>query len=353
MRLGSQSFYAASTLLPRRVRDPAFALYAFCRLSDDAIDDAVAGLEGEAAARAEALAGLRQRLDRLYAGDPFDAPADRALSHVVRVFDMPKALPEALLEGYEWDTAGRRYHSMSEVRAYSARVAGSVGVMMAVLMGERRADMLARASDLGVAMQLTNIARDVGEDARAGRLYLPLDLLAQEGIDTDAFLAAPRYDAAIARVTAALLEEARRLYRRAGPGIAALPVDCRPAIFAARYIYAEIGREIARHSFNSIDHRAHTSKATKLRLLAKSIAVASMRGGEAQGGALAETHYLVEAAARPGPEFPPLPWWNLSDRLLRVVDVIDRLNQRDPGSAFPDPFEMRADGSRGPVDRAG
>ncbi len=101
---------------------------------------------------------------------------------------MPRALPEALLEGLAWDAQARRYATLSDLYDYSARVAAAVGAMMCVLMGVRDADALARACDLGVAMQLTNIARDVGEDARERRLYLPLDWLAEAGIDPDAFL---------------------------------------------------------------------------------------------------------------------------------------------------------------------
>jgi phytoene synthase len=111
---------------------------------------------------------------------------------LIETYHMPRALPEALLEGLAWDGMERRYASLSDLRAYSARVASAVGAMMCVLMEVRDPHALARACDLGVAMQLTNIARDVGEDARAGRLYLPTDWLEEEGIDIDAFLADPR-----------------------------------------------------------------------------------------------------------------------------------------------------------------
>ena len=105
--------------------------------------------------------------------------------------------------------------SLEALHGYAARVAGTVGVMMTLLMGVRDAAALARACDLGVAMQLTNIARDVGEDARAGRLYLPLDWLDEAGVDRDRFLAAPAPSPALARVVARLLAEADRLYARA------------------------------------------------------------------------------------------------------------------------------------------
>ena len=167
IRHGSYSFYSASRLLPAKVRDPALALYAFCRLADDAVD-----LHAE---KIDAVLRLRDRLDLFYRGPPRHDPADRAFAQVVQQFDMPRALPDALLEGFAWDAQDRRYDTFSGVVDYSARVAAAVGAMMAVLMDVRDRDALARACDLGVAMQLTNIARDIGEDAREGRIYLPLD----------------------------------------------------------------------------------------------------------------------------------------------------------------------------------
>ena len=149
-----------------------------------------------AQARAE-VGWLRHRLRRVYQGQPQDHAADRALAQVVRRFNIPAQLPEALLEGFEWDAAERRYETLADLHAYAARVAGTVGAMMAllmallmgVLMGVRSAAGLARACDLGVAMQLSNIARDVGEHARSGRLYLPRQWLRDAGIDPDAWLA--------------------------------------------------------------------------------------------------------------------------------------------------------------------
>src|SRR5262249_13537001 len=163
-----------SHVLPPRVRDPAIALYAFCRLADDAVD-----LRG---GKIAALAHLRDRLDRAYAGRPYPTPADRAFADVIARFAIPRDLPEALLEGLAWDAGGRRSEDFSALMDYAVRVAGTVGAMMAVLMGARTPQQLARACDLGVAMQLTNIARDIGEDASQGRLYLPLQWLRAAGI---------------------------------------------------------------------------------------------------------------------------------------------------------------------------
>jgi phytoene synthase len=295
IRHGSKSFHAASLLLPARAREPALALYAFCRLADDAVD-----LNAEKPA---AVLSLSDRLDRAYAGRPVDSPADRAFAAMVAAHDMPRALPEALLEGFAWDAMGRRYATLAELRAYAARVAAAVGAMMAVLMGVRDADALARACDLGVAMQLTNIARDVGEDAAEGRLYLPLDWLAAARIDPERLLARPAPSPALAGVVRRLLAEARRLYQRAETGIAALPPAVRPGIFAARLIYAEIGARIAAAGHDSVSRRAVVPTRRKAALAAQ----AALRAGATlvtplspflHAPPLPETAFLVAAAAR-------------------------------------------------------
>ena len=262
IRTGSLSFHAASKLLPASVRDPSLVLYAFCRLADDEVD------EGDNKARA--VIDLQERLDLAYAGRPRNAPEDRAFAAVIDMYEMPKALPQALLEGLAWDSMERQYNSIADLRSYCARVASAVGAMMCVLMRVRDADALARACDLGVAMQLTNIARDVGEDARMGRIYLPLDWLREAGIEPQSFLANPQASEPIKGMVQNLLRDAQGLYLRSEAGIAALPARARTGIFAARYIYAAIGTAVQRNGYDSITHRGRTTKAQKMALIGKS-----------------------------------------------------------------------------------
>ena len=295
IRTGSLSFHAASRLLPPRVRDPALALYAFCRLADDEVD------EGQDKTRA--VLTLRDRLDLAYRGQPRNAPEDRAFAALVEDFAMPRALPEALLEGLAWDATGRQYDTLSGVLDYSARVAAAVGAMMCVLMRVRDGDALARACDLGLAMQLTNIARDVGADARAGRVYLPRDWLRDEGIDPARLLANPVPDPTIARLTRRLLAEADALYIRSEAGIAALPLDCRPGIFGARHIYAGIGRAVQRNGFDSVSRRARTGKAAKIGWLSLAVgqtaaSLALPRAPRLHALPAPEVAFLVSAAVR-------------------------------------------------------
>ena len=294
IRDGSRSFHAASRLLPSRVRDPALALYAFCRLADDAVD-----LQEH---KAEAVLRLHERLDLAYRGTPENAPADRAFAGMIEEFGMPRELPEALLEGLAWDAMGRRYATLSDLTAYAARVASAVGAMMCVLMRVREADALARACDLGVAMQFTNIARDVGEDAREGRLYLPTDWLEEAGIDRRAFLDAPAFTPELRAVIARLLRQAEDLYAKSEAGVGALPLSCRPGIFAARYIYAGIGAQLRRRDCDSISHRARTGAGQKLGWLMLSVlraggTVAMPRSAVIYARPLPETAFLVEAAS--------------------------------------------------------
>lgn len=326
---GSRTFFAASLVLPRKVADPAIALYAFCRLADDAVD-----LGNN---RTAAVERLRDRLDRAYRGQPMNVPADRGFAEVVSAFCIPRELPEALLDGLAWDAQGRRYATLPDLYAYAARVAGAVGAMMTLVMGQRSPEIVARACDLGVAMQLTNIARDVGEDARVGRLYLPLAWLREAGLDPDAWLARPVFNAAIAAIVQRLLDTADALYARAAFGIENLPRACRPGIYAARALYAEIGRELERGGLDSISRRAVVPARRKLTLLARTMASPNVEWLPARSLApiaqLDETRFLIEAVAaaplretvRPArPKVRPV-----EDRVVWVIDLFARLERRD------------------------
>ena len=331
IRTGSRSFHAASRLLPARVREPALALYAFCRLADDAVDEEAGG----AAAKARAVEALAARLDAAYRGVPREAPADRAFAAVVARVGLPRALPEALIEGLAWDAEGRRYESLADLHAYGARVAGSVGAMMCVVMGVRSPAALARACDLGLAMQLTNIARDVGEDARAGRLFLPTGWLAEAGVEPEAFLADPSHDPRIAAVTERLLAEAGRLYRRAGAGVPALPLGARAGIYAAAGVYAGIGGAVRRAGYDSVTARARTGAARKgLSMgLAAGRAAASLalpRHPALYAPPVPEAAFLVAAAAR------PVGAWG-EGRAGVFLGALAALKARDmfPGPAHP------------------
>lgn len=322
IRSGSKSFSAAALLLPWTIRDPAYALYAFCRLSDDLVD-----VEG---GTLEAIARLRERLALAYEGRPADSSIDRAFADVVARFDIPRALPEALIEGLERDIEGVICDDLSDVCSYASCVAGAVGAMMAVLMGARAPQAVARACDLGVAMQLTNIARDVGEDARSGRLYLPRGWLRDEGIDPDTWLATPVWCPQIGAVVARLLHEADILYARSDIGIRCLPASYRPGIFAARHLYQAIGTEIARNCFDSVSYRARVPGRRKLWLMGRALANAGpLRTIAREEPPLAETRYLVDAVSASQPRSATSHRRRVADRVLWVAELFATLNARD------------------------
>ena len=323
IRKGSKSFYSASKLLPRQVRDPAVVLYAFCRVADDNVD-------AENAAE-DAIDLLRERLELAYRGTPKDEPVDRAFSSLVDKSKMPRALPDALLEGLEWDSLNLRFETLSDLHSYSARVASAVGVMMCVIMDVRDKDVLARACDLGAAMQLTNIARDIGEDARNGRLYIPLRWMNEEGLNPNKFLRNPKPSEKTARIAKRLLFEAEHLYHRAEAGLSELPLSCRPGIFAARHIYERIGKHIAAADYNSITNRAFTTKIEKISFLMLSLAntatVSVMpRSAIVHAEPLAEMKFLVDAAHEIQKSR------NFLDRKAgTVMNILEQMERRDRG----------------------
>jgi phytoene synthase len=267
MRKGSKSFFMATRLLPVWMRTPTLALYAYCRHGDDVVDDL--------GATKKHFEGLLVRLDTAYNSkmdvNDLPTPMERMFAAVVRAFDVPKALPRALLDGFEWDLtdAVGRYETVDDTVAYGVRVASAVGGMMVTLMPHelRRPEVMARAFDLGIAMQLTNISRDVGEDARNGRCYLPNQWLKEEGVDRAQLLKNPEMTPAVGRVVKRLLDKADEYYKKADAGIKFLPKDCQLAVQAAGCIYRDIGHVVEKNGYDSISQRAFTSKSRKLVLV--------------------------------------------------------------------------------------
>jgi phytoene synthase len=285
IRAGSKSFALASRLMGRRERGAAWRLYAWCRHCDDVIDGQVLGHgmraktegtgEGASEGTRERLAELRRLTALAFHGDA-ELPAPfQALREVARASSITEAQAMALLDGFAMDVEGRAYATLGQVLDYAFHVAGVVGVMMAEVMGVTDRPVLQRACDLGLAFQLTNIARDVIEDACAGRLYLPADWLAAEGVAArPEAVADPANRLAVARVAARLLGEADRYYRSARDGLGALPFRSAWAIGSARGVYRAIGRIVRRRGARAWDRRAGVPATGKLALLARGYALA-------------------------------------------------------------------------------
>lgn len=266
IRRHSLSFHAASKLLPKGVREASWALYAFCRAADDAIDEARSPEEAQ-----EALRHHRARLQALHAGEAPQDLREAAFARFLHGLDLPLALPEALLDGVGSDIEAVRVASWEELTAYSFKVASTVGLMMTRAMGVDHPEAHLRAAELGVAMQLTNIARDVVADAAMGRVYLPAELLEGLGTSQAAVLAGEAGEA-LPFAVAALLKRAEAHYAAGLAGVPYLPWSCRPAIAAARTVYGAIGQVLAAQGHDPRRGRASTSRAHKLREVARALA---------------------------------------------------------------------------------
>jgi phytoene synthase len=273
IRDGSRSFYAAARIFDRPTRESAFMLYAWCRYCDDQVDLQDLGRGGPRDApgtAAERLARLEEMTRRALDGESEDEhPAFAGLRRVARRHRIPRGEPLELLEGFRMDVEGRSYRSLDDVLFYCFRVAGVVGLMMARVMGVDDDDTLDRATDLGLAFQMTNIARDVADDAAAGRIYLPLDWLEEAGIRTGE-VDAPEHAGARFVVIERFLAEAERYYASSLVGISRLRFRHAWAIAAARLVYREIGHTIRAQGASAAGERAIVSGRRKLALVAAS-----------------------------------------------------------------------------------
>ncbi|WP_290653626.1 phytoene/squalene synthase family protein [Aquisalimonas sp.] len=266
---GSKSFAAAARLFDADTRDSASMLYAWCRYCDDVIDGQVLGFADQApqSHTPEArLALLHERTTSAYRGEATDDPVMRAFQRVAHRHAIPESCALDLLQGFRMDVEEFRYRTIDETLTYCYHVAGVVGVMMAMVMGVRDEETLDRACDLGLAFQLTNISRDVLEDAAMGRCYLPEDWLLEAGVDTR-HLERPSNRDGLARVARRLVGEAEPYYDSALTGLSRLPFRCAWAIAGARGVYRAIGRDVHRLGPAAWDRRVSTSRGQKVRLL--------------------------------------------------------------------------------------
>ncbi len=299
IRQGSKSFAAAARLFDPSVRQDAYLLYAWCRHCDDQIDGQVlghgaVGLDpGLAAAK---LAELEDKTRRALAGQSLgdhgvEDQAFAAFQRVAHRHTIPSRLPIELLEGFRMDVEGRTYETLDDLMLYAYRVAGVVGEMMARVMGARDADVLRRAVDLGLALQLTNIARDVVEDAKGGRIYLPAQWLGSLA-ETPAAVADPANRDTVFDATARLIAAAEPYYKSARWGLRALGFRSAWAVAAAAGVYRQIGRRVLAGGPGGLQRRAMTTRTDKL--------LEMLAGG---GVAL---HAVTVDRWRSAPERPPL-----------------------------------------------
>ncbi|WP_241574450.1 phytoene/squalene synthase family protein [Rosenbergiella nectarea] len=270
MEVGSKSFAAASTLFDPPTRRSVLMLYAWCRYCDDTIDDQVLGFSAEQPASSlvtERLADLRTQTASAFAGEQQSIPAFAALQQVINAHGLSQQFAFDHLQGYAMDVDQTHYVTIDQTLAYCYHVAGVVGLMMAQIMGAQSPAALDSACDLGLAFQLTNIARDIVEDAEAGRCYLPEQWLTEEGLSLDNF-ADPEHRQALSRIAARLVDYADPYYHSAYQGLAALPLRSAWAVATARRVYRAIGRRVKQAGAGAWQQRLSTSKLEKLLMLA-------------------------------------------------------------------------------------
>jgi phytoene synthase len=274
---GSKSFALASRLFDRTTRERAWLLYAWCRRCDDIADGQVLGgaLDGgrDGAGR---IAAIRALTEAGLAGETTGDPAFDALGIVAVEAHIPRHLIDAHIAGFALDAEEWRPRSADDMLRYCWHVAGSVGAMMALVMGVSPddEDTLTRAADLGTAFQLANIARDVEEDDRGGRCYLPEDWLVEMDISPGQHMK-PHFRPRLAVLTRRLAGMAADYEESAREGAKRLPFRSRWAVLAAAGIYGQIARDVAARGEAAWDHRVVVSKAAKLRLVAKALGQAA------------------------------------------------------------------------------
>ena len=259
--LHSRTFYMASGLLPPAKRRAVRALYAFCRTSDDIVDRAVADGERD---RLAALEGWRARV----MGE-CDDPEDTlvlAWTDTQATYGIPRLYAQQLIDGVKRDLYQTRYATFEDLTAYCYGVASTVGLMAMHIIGFSTPDALSYAVKLGVALQLTNILRDVGEDWAAGRLYLPQAELAAFDLD-ERDIEVGRVDERWRAFMRFQIARIRHLYKSSLPGIRFLSPDGRFAIGAAAELYAAMLNDIEAHDMDVFHRRAHTTRWEKLRRL--------------------------------------------------------------------------------------
>jgi phytoene synthase len=258
---GSKSFSLAARLFDPATRDAAFFLYGWCRYCDDQVDQTgTQEISGQVKKRVKTLMDATRAV---FSGAEQDQAVFIALQYIVQRYSIPQHYAFELIEGMAMDARNTRYETFNDLALYCYRVAGTVGLMMSHVMGLRDQQALKHAADLGIAMQLTNIARDIIEDAAMGRIYLPSNWLKDAGILPEE-IAAPKNRPKLAVLTRRLLQTAAQYYRSGDAGLWHLSFRSACAVAAARCVYAEIGSLILRHGASAWDQRVYVTGPRKV-----------------------------------------------------------------------------------------
>jgi 15-cis-phytoene synthase len=258
---GSKSFSLAARLFDSETRDAAFFLYGWCRYCDDQVDQA--GMEESREQLEQRLRTLAEATRSAFSGAAQEQAVFIAMQYIVRRYSIPAHYALELIEGMAMDARATRYQTFNDLLLYCYRVAGTVGLMMSHVMGLRDEQALKHAADLGMAMQLTNIARDITEDAEMGRIYLPIQWIEEAGMVPEE-IAAPKNRQKLALVTRRLLREAERYYVSGDAGLWHLSFRSACAVAAARHVYAAIGSLLLLKGSSAWDQRTYVTGPQKI-----------------------------------------------------------------------------------------
>jgi phytoene synthase len=269
-KLHAKSFYFAANFLPKHKRKAVYPIYAFCRHVDDEIDEIEAGNETEAIAAVERW---KRNLEKVYLGANLSSGDENELENLQMVFlawrdllakyKIPNDLPLDLIKGVLSDTHTNRYENFDELYVYCYRVASTVGLMSSEILGYSDKIALEYAEAMGIAMQLTNILRDIKEDAAMDRIYLPQEDLRKFNVSEEQIIRGEMNDNFVILMKFQV-ERARRYYTKGEKGIALLEKDSRFTVLLAARIYSKILDEIEKQNYNIFNKRAHTSKRQKI-----------------------------------------------------------------------------------------
>ncbi len=268
----AKSFYFSAKFLPKHKQKPIYALYALCRHVDDEVDEI--GIDNEAKA-IEAIENWKGKLNFIYGDSNESAIRDSQSAVVVawkdllKTYKIPQKLPLELMKGVLMDTHTNRYETFDELYVYCYRVASTVGLMSSEIFGyEGGQTTLDYAEALGIAMQLTNILRDIKEDAAMNRIYLPKEDLRRFDVsEQDIF--ANKFDQKFIEMMKFQISRARNYYTKAEKGIPFLSKDTRFCVLLAARIYGRILDEIEKQNYNVFKNRVHTTKMQKLMAIPK------------------------------------------------------------------------------------
>ena len=258
----ARNFYFAFLTLPPAKRQAIYTVYAFARICDDIADG-----DAPAEAKLTGLAEVRRSLDQAYAGDP-EGPVFTALADVAATYHIEQSRFQALVGGVEMDTAQSRYATFEDLRRYCYGVASTVGLICVEVFGYARPEARCYAVDLGLAMQLTNILRDIQEDAERGRIYIPQDELARfsyseeelsRGVVNRCFIELMRFQA----------ERARSYYISSARLLPLVPVRSRACVSVLHGLYSRLLDRIEAHRFDVFHGRVRLTTAEKVLLTAK------------------------------------------------------------------------------------